>query len=49
MTTRTTVRRSVPDIMLIAAPGDVYVDLDDDHYDDGLPLPLAEQLYALYE
>lgn len=43
------VRRPVPDIMLIAAPGDVYVDLDDDHYDDGLPLPLAEQLYALYE
>ena len=43
------VRRPVPDTMLIAAPGDVYVDLDDEAYDDGLPLPLAEQLYALYE
>ena len=42
------VKRPIPDLMLIAVEGTEFVDLDDDQYDDGLPMDIAEQIFALY-
>ncbi|MCW2254682.1 hypothetical protein M2263_000773 [Providencia alcalifaciens] len=35
--------------MLVATVGREYVELEDNNYDEGLPLALAEQIFALYE
>lgn len=43
------VKRGIPDLMLIPVDGTEYVDLDDDQYDDGLPMEIAEQIFALYD
>ncbi len=44
------VKRPVPDIMLQPTVGEDYVDLDNlEDYDDGLPITVAEELFALYD
>lgn len=43
------VKRPTPESMLVATAGREYVELEDDKYDEGLPLALAEQIFALYE
>jgi len=42
-------RRPVPEAMLQIVPGSDWVDLDDDAYDDGLPIEVAEDIAALFE
>jgi hypothetical protein len=41
--------RPVPDAMLAIVPGSDWVDLDDEAYDDGLPMDVLEQIEALFE
>lgn len=45
---RLPIKRPIPDVMLLPALGSEYVDLDDEQYDNGLPLTIAEQIFALY-
>lgn len=42
-------RRPVPEAMLAIVPGSDWVDLDDEGYDEGLPLAVAEEIAALFE
>jgi hypothetical protein len=45
------VKRPIPEIMLQPVNGSEYVDVksDPDGYDEGLPIPIVEALYALYD
>jgi len=42
-------RRPIPAAMLAIVPGSDWVDLDDDAYDEGLPMDVAEEIEALFE
>ena len=42
-------RRPVPEAMYAIVPGSEWVGLDDDAYDEGLPMDVAERIEALYD
>ncbi len=42
-------KRPIPPAMLAAVMGNEEVDLDDEHYDEGLPMAVADAIWALYQ
>lgn len=43
------IKREIPEIMYLPTEGTQWVDIDNENYDDGLPLPIVEKISALYD
>lgn len=42
------IKRKIPEIMYLPTDGRVEVDLNDENYDNGLPLPIVDKIFTLY-